>query len=462
MNNKFLDQFKNVFFLGIKGVAMTNLAVFLKKMGKNIYGVDVEEEFITDKLLSKYNILYQNNFNNLPENIDLFVYSAAHQGLNNPLTKEAKKRMITVISQAELLGEIMKNFQNKIAVSGCHGKTTTSSLLSYALLKLNQTPSYIVGVPFFGDYQGGDYQEKKYFVVEADEYGINPPIDKMPKFLKLNPDWIICTNIDFDHPDVYKDIKDTKSVFLKFFQSKKLIVNIDDENIKEVVGKIKNNQNIYTYGFSDKADYQILDWQVNEDGSKFTIKNLGEFKIDIFGKHNILNATAVIVQLLKLGFDVDKVKENLKGFIGAKRRMELVFKGDFYIVDDYAHHPQEIKATLEAARERFKNKRLIVIFQPHTYSRTMSLLNDFKESLEVADIGFLLPIFASARENKGDFTVSSKDIVSNSKKLFYCENEDQLLKNLEKILKKNDVVFTMGAGDIYKLKVKIQNAKVKS
>ncbi|GIW64837.1 MAG: UDP-N-acetylmuramate--L-alanine ligase [Patescibacteria group bacterium] len=462
MNNKFLNQFKNIFFLGIKGVAMTNLAVFLKKMRKNIYGVDVEEEFITDKLLSKYNILYQNNFNNLPENIDLFVYSAAHQGLNNPLTKEAKKRMITVISQAELLGEIMKNFQNKIAVSGCHGKTTTSSLLSYALLKLNQKPSYIVGVPFFGDYQGGDYQEKKYFVVEADEYGINPPIDKMPKFLKLNPDWIICTNIDFDHPDVYKDIKDTKSVFLKFFQSKKLIVNIDDENIKEVVGKIKNNQNIYTYGFSDKADYQILDWQVNEDGSKFTIKNLGEFKIDIFGKHNILNATAVIVQLLKLGFDVDKVKENLKGFIGAKRRMELVFKGDFYIVDDYAHHPQEIKATLEAARERFKNKRLIVIFQPHTYSRTMSLLNDFKESLEVADIGFLLPIFASARENKGDFTVSSKDIVSNSKKLFYCENEDQLLKNLEKILKKNDVVFTMGAGDIYKLKVKIQNAKVKS
>lgn len=462
MNNNFLNQFKNVFFLGIKGVAMANLAVFLKKMGKNVYGVDVEEEFITDKLLLKYNILYQNNFNDLPENIDLFVYSAAHQGLNNPLTKEAKKRLITIISQAELLVEIMKNFQNKIAVSGCHGKTTTSSLLSYALLKLNQKPSYIVGVPFFGDYQGGDYQEKKYFIVEADEYGINPPIDKTPKFLKLNPDWIICTNIDFDHPDVYKDIKDTKSAFLKFFQSKKLIVNIDDENIKEVIGRIKNNHNIYTYGFSDKADYQILDWQVNEDGSKFTIKNLGEFKIDLFGKHNILNATAVIIQLLKLGFDVDKVKESLKGFVGAKRRMELVFKGDFYIVDDYAHHPQEIKATLEAARERFKNKRLIVIFQPHTYSRTMSLLNDFKESLEVADIGFVLPIFASARENKGNFNVSSKDIVSNSKKLFYCENEDQLLKNLEKILKKNDVVFTMGAGDIYKIKYQIRQLADKS
>ena len=195
-----LEQSKNIFFLGIKGVAMANLAVILKKMGKNVTGCDIEEEFITDKLLKDNKIDWTVGFDqdNIPKETDLIVYSAAHGGTNNPLIVEAIKNKVNVISQAQLLGELMDEFENKIAVCGCHGKTTTSSLLVYALNKLKQRPSYLVGVPFLLDIQGEIFR-KKYFVVEADEYGVNPPTDKTPKFNLLNPNYIIATNIDFDH-----------------------------------------------------------------------------------------------------------------------------------------------------------------------------------------------------------------------------------------------------------------------
>ncbi|MDO8609812.1 MAG: Mur ligase domain-containing protein, partial [bacterium] len=238
----------NFFFIGIKGVMMANIAVILKKMGYQVTGTDIEEEFITDSLLQKENIKYFTGFLSevLPSTIDCIVFAASHGGINNPLIIEAKKRKIKVIHQAELLGEIMKEFKTKIAVCGCHGKTTTSSLLSYALLKLRVNPSYSVGVPYFGDIKGADYLGNDYFVVEADEYGVNPPEDKTPKFNFLNPDYVICTNIDFDHPDVYKDLEETKNAFFKFFlktvrghpegdRKKPLILCIDDLNIYQSI-----------------------------------------------------------------------------------------------------------------------------------------------------------------------------------------------------------------------------------
>ena len=450
-----LKQAKNIFFVGIKGVAMANLGVVLKKMGKNVTGCDVEEEFITDKLLKDNKITWKVGFKDLPKNIDLMVYSAAHQGLSNPLIIKAKKRKVNVISQAGLLGELMLGFETKIAVAGCHGKTTTASLLSYALNKLNAKPSYFVGVPFFTDYQGADYQEKKYFVIEADEYGINPPSDKTPKFFKLNPDWIICTNIDFDHPDVYKNIEETRKAFVKFFGEKKLILNIDDTKILQSINTLKSRR-IITYGFSEKADYQIVNWKIDKDGSVFSIKGTDSFKISLFGKHNISNAAAVIVQLLQLGFTAGKIKKALLGFKGAQRRFELVYKNnDTYLFDDYAHHPAEIEATIKSTRDRFGGRRIIIIFQPHTYSRTNFLLNKFKEGLSSADIGFILPIFASARENSRQFKIDSQDIVKGKKNLYYVESSVQLINRLEKFVKKGDVIFTMGAGDVYKLKDKI-------
>ena len=459
-----LEQSKYIFFLGIKGVAMANLAVILKKMGKMVTGCDIEEEFITDKLLRNNKISWTAGFDSdkLPKKTDLIIYSAAHGGTNNPLIIEAKKRKINLISQARLLGELMDQFTERIAVCGCHGKTTTSSLLVYALNKLKQKPSYLVGVPFFTGYQGGDFLDKKYFIVEADEYGVNPPTDKTPKFHLLNPNYIIATNIDFDHPDVYKNIEETKKAFVKFFDNKKLIANIDDPSLLRCTclpaGKVDTSKpkETVTYGFSEKADYQIINYKMNENETTFEIKNIGEFKISLFGKHNVSNATAVIVQLLKLGFKANEIKKALIGFTGAKRRFEMVYKKNTnYLLDDYAHHPSEIKATIESAKARFKGRRIIVIFQPHTYSRTNFLLKEFRESLSLSDIGFILPIFASARENKNQFKVDSNDIVQGKKNLFYVESNNQLINQLDKIIAVGDVIFTMGAGDVYKLKDKL-------
>ncbi|MFA6532796.1 MAG: UDP-N-acetylmuramate--L-alanine ligase [Patescibacteria group bacterium] len=456
-----LEQAKNIFFLGIKGVAMANLAVILKKMGKNVTGCDIEEEFITDKLLKDNKIGWTVgfDFDKLPKQTDLIVYSAAHGGTNNLLIIEAVKRKINIISQAKLLGELMDQFETKIAVCGCHGKTTTSSLLVYALNKLKQHPSYLVGVPFFTGYQGGNFQDKKYFVAEADEYGVNPPVDKTPKFNLLNPNYIIATNVDFDHPDVYKDIEDTKKAFIKFFGNKKLIANIDDKKLLRCIDTSK----AITYGESKKAKYQIVNVKINENESSFEIKNIGKFKISLFGKHNISNATAVIVQLLELGFKYQEIKKAAAGFTGAERRFEKVyFKNNIYLFDDYAHHPAEIAATINGAKSRFKNRRIIVIFQPHTYSRTSNLLREFGESLSLSDISLVLPIFASAREKVGQYKVSSQDIVKGKNNLRYVQSNSQLINELEKNIKDGDVIFTMGAGDVYKLKdaiIKIINNK---
>jgi len=467
-----LNQAKNIFFLGIKGVAMANLAVVLKKMGKNVTGCDLKEEFITDKLLKYNKINWQIGFDSdkLPKQTDLIVYSAAHGGTNNLLIIEAKKRKINLISQAQLLSELMDQFKNKIAVCGCHGKTTTSSLLVYALNKLKEKPSYIVGVPFFtsyqsvagfAKYQGGDYQGKKYFVVEADEYGVNPPQDLTPKFQLLNPNYIIATNIDFDHPDVYKNIEETKKAFRKFFNvsinqliDTKIFLCADDKNLMEVVRNLPK-ESYLTYGFDKKADYQIFDWKTGEDGLTFKINNF-VYNTSLFGQKNISNTAAVVAFLLHSGFTQDKIKDAIIGFTGAERRFEKIyFKNNIYLFDDYAHHPSEIAATINAAKSRLKNRRILVIFQPHTYSRTKFLLKEFRESLALADMSFILSIFASVREKKNQFKVDSKDIVQGKKNLFYVESNVQLINQLYKVIKKGDVIFTMGAGDVYKLKNQI-------
>lgn len=473
-----LNQSNNIFIVGIKGVAMANLALILKKMGKNVMGSDVAEEFITDGLLEKNKIRWQEGFNKLPDKIDLVIYSAAHGGTANPQVLEAKKKGVKIISQAEILGEIMDKFKTKIAVCGSHGKTTTSSLLAYSLIKLGEKPSYLVGAPNFNDFLGGDYQINEHFVVEADEYGVNPPSNKTPKFNFLNPDYIICTNIDFDHPDVYMNIDETRRAFTKFFDDKKLILNIDDTNILQCLERL-NSTKFITYGFSKKADYQITNWEVKEDGSKFDLRyhprgkselfpdyslfspfhndNLTDFKISLFGKHNISNATAVIVQLLLLGYEAKAIKKAISYFKGAKRRFEVVYKKNGnYLLDDYAHHPREIEATIKAARMRFPKRKIIVIFQPHTYSRTLSLLKDFAQSLSYADKSFILPIFPSAREKAINFNITSEAIARhNPTKLLYVPSKNHLLKILPSFLQSHEIIFTMGAGDVYKLKDEI-------
>lgn len=442
---------------------MSNLAVILKEMGKQVTGCDVAEEFITDTILKRYHIPHLVGFDPtfLSKETDLVVYSAAHTGQENQIVVEAKKRGIVTVSQAKLLGELLTHFKTSIAVSGCHGKTTTSSLLASSLIKLGAKPSYMIGVPTFDGQPGGIYDGQNYFVIEADEYGVNPPTDKTPKLLFLHPTHIICTNIDFDHPDVYLNIEETKETFIKFFSNKKLFLCIDDIHIKSIIGKL-NQAQYQTYGFSQEADLHIQNPIVSETQSSFGLiykgKDLGRFTTSLFGEKNISNAVAIISALLDLGFDAQRIKDAIKDFATVKRRFEFVYKkNETYLFDDYGHHPAEITATIAAARARFKGRRIVVIFQPHTYSRTLSLKKEFAVSLSKSDLCFITPIFPSARENAKEFNVSSFDIEkeAGNEQVKAFSTLTELLVQLKESMRPRDIIFTIGAGDIYKLKDEI-------
>lgn len=457
-----LEKAQSIFLLGIKGVAMANLAVIFQKMGKKVTGTDTDEKQITDELLKEHGISFTIGFDPkvFPEGIDLVIYSAAHGGEGNPLIKHAKKTGIDCINQAEVLGKLIKMFRTSIAVAGSHGKTTTSALLSYALIKLGENPGYLIGAPSFTGHEGADFGKKEYFVIEADEYAVDPPKDKTVKFLHLKPTYILSLNVDFDHPDVFRSMEDVKKVFGKFFEEKKLVVCSDDADLMDIVNDLPKKQFI-TFGYNTDADIRIDNTKETHDHVGFELfeKDIsqGAFTTKIFGKKNISNAAGVFAMLRQLGFEPDKIRSAISDFSGVKRRFEeIAHVGNSYLFDDYAHHPEEIKTTIEAARARFPDRKIIVLFQSHTYSRTKALLSDFAESLAKADYSLVAPIFPSARENPEEFRVSQQDIEKKAKEKGFSNVEAvssmrELLENLKGHINDNQVIFTMGAGNIYEL-----------
>ena len=475
-----LDTIHNVFIVGIKGVAMANIARILKQMGKNVSGSDTDEEFITDNLLITEKIPVAITFDpqSIPQDTDLVLYSAAHNGGKNPQVQAAKERGIKIMHQAEFIGELIKLFKTTVAVAGCHGKTTTSSLLAYALNRLGKRPSYLVGAPTFEEYFGGSYDSKDLFILEADEYGVEPPKDKTPKFLFFDPQFLIVTNIDFDHPDVYRNLDETKKSFLKFMKKMQgeqaIIACTDDSPLQEVLKEIPRERYI-TYGFHKNTAVQIVNSHVENDGMSWEIRpkiikipEKTKFHISLYGEKNVLNATAVVVMLSQLGHEVEKIKAAISEFHGAKRRLErLASMGENELFDDYAHHPAEIEATIRALKARFKDKRIVVLFQPHTFSRTAILKDKFVDALSLADEALILPIFASAREDSGTDGIRSIDLMHLAKKknihtIQGYDSNDQALIDLPGFLSKKTVICTMGAGDIYELRDKIVKMLEKS
>lgn len=454
-----LDK-QSFFLLGIKGTAMSNIAVMLKQLGKEVMGVDVSEEFITDAVLKDNKISFSTDFSDLSQSAhcEVFVYSAAHGGEDNPLAVEAKKQGKVLVSQPQLIGELVQKYPTSIAVAGCHGKTTTSSLLAWTLTKLEKNPGFLIGAPTYNGFGGGGMAMSDYFVIEADEYAVHPPKDKTPKLLFLHTTYALCTNIDFDHPDVYENLEDTKRTFLKFFaQTKHLILCATDPVVASLLPL--SHPSVITYGTAGKSDYYVEDVIFESDRTHFSVYNkqvlLGTFTTQLFGEKNVLNALGVISLLFELGFGASDIQAALLGFTGAKRRLELVWTDkNTYLFDDYGHHPAEIEATLTAVKSRFPGKKLHVLFQPHTYSRTVALKDEFGRALAAADFAYIMPIFASARENKQLFSISSRDIALASKKplVVAYEGKTEILAGLASNFKKGDIVLTMGAGDIYKLK----------
>ena len=454
-----LNDFKKTYMIGIKGVGMTAIAQVLKLRGAEVTGSDTHEKFFTDEVLEKSGIKFYEGFDaeNLgKEKPDLVIYSTAYTE-ENPELAAARKIGVAILSYPEALGQILKEGFG-IAVSGTHGKTTTTAMLGFVLQELGADPTVVVGsaVPQLGGNAraGGG----KYVVIEADEY--------QNKFLYFDPCAVILTSAEYDHPDFFKTPEEYNDAFRKFVEKIPadgfLVVCADDKNVLEisVVAKCK----IISYGLSG-GDWQAkinpspaLPLEKGEGRTEFEVLERGEsrgnFSIQLVGEHNVANALAVIAMVKELGFDLEKIREALEKFSGAVRRFEI--KGEaagVLVIDDYGHHLTEIRVTLEAARQRYPNKKIWCVFHPHTFTRTKALLKDFSKSFGAVDKTIVIDIYGSAREVTGG--VSSSELVELIKKegndALYIPTIPEVAEFLVKEVKSGDVVITMGAGDVWRV-----------
>ena len=444
-------------------MGMTALALILKDMGNKVSGSDVNNSYPTSQILKSHNITVLHPFDekNLQDS-EVVIYSGANGGSTNIEVQKAQEKNISTFSLAQFVGELSKS-KKTIAVCGSHGKSTTSSLAAYIGQKLGLPMSYYVGAPSFAGRPPGAWAKGDYFIAESDEYVADPIADRTPKFLYLHPHVIICTNIDFDHPDVFKDIQDVEKAFQKFFRNLGtkgfLVVNGDDTRLLCIAHE--SGKQMYTYGRESGNDFRID--QISETNAALTFsvtyqrRKIGSFSTKLLGIHNVYNATAIIALYTILNFAGENIRQALLDFTGVSRRIEFHEKiADSLLYDDYAHHPTEIAASLAALRKRFPKHHLTVIFQPHTFSRTERLKNEFINSLKGADTAILLPIFASARESADEFTVNSEQLVMEAQQQGHTNFEhvitdSELTFLVNKLHKKYplQIFLTMGAGDVY-------------
>lgn len=479
-----LSDYQNIYMIGIKGVGMAMLAQFLRAKGFTVSGSDIKDVFPTDKTLINSKIKFKNGFSlkDFPKEIDLIIHSSAYNDKENIELKYFKDKNIPKISYAQALGFLFDDYFG-ISVCGSHGKTTVTSWLGYVLHSGGLSPNVLTG-SYVQQFKGSALIGKsKYFIAESDEY--------QNKFQYFNPQAIVLNNIDYDHPDYFKDEKAYYKVFADFIKkipvSGFVVVNLENDlavrATKNSSGKIigyyvddslaenslANKKNIKSNieknikGLKAKI-YSAKNLKFKSGHQVFEVfegnKNLGEFKIKLFGRHNISNALAVIATSLKLGAKVDDVKKALGSFSGSARRFEVLgkFQGNT-IIDDYAHHPVEVRACLQAVKQKYKNKKIITVFHPHTISRTRALLDDFTESFSDSDKVYLLEIYTSAREKAGG--LSSLDLMEKirqynlkhkiSQELKYFKDMKAVEKELRKIKGSDNIILLLGAGDVFRV-----------
>lgn len=456
-----LNKLKHVHLIGIGGVGVSGVAMILLNKGISVSGSDIRSSVITKKLESYgAHIFYTHDENNITDDIDLIVYTSAVNELNPEINK-AKTLGIEMLSRSQMYGLIMKDYKTSIAIAGAHGKTTTTSMVSVIFNSTELDPTLLIGaiVPEIGS--NVKVGNSDIFITEACEYREN--------FLDFIYNTAVILNIDEDHLDYFEDLNHIIGTFSKFAaklpKKGQLIINNDDFNAKKILLHL-DLDHIVTFGISSESTYQAVNITYNDLGCpKYDVtlegKLLGKIELTIPGKHNIYNSLAAITIAHNYGIDFNQIKESLRLFKGAKRRFE--FKGTYQgakIIDDYAHHPSEIKATLEAAK-KIQDKKIIVAFQPHTYTRTRELLNEFSTAFENADEIIITDIYA-ARE-VDDHTIHSKDLTekikANGQNAIYFPNFEEAEEYLKTILHENQIFFTMGAGDIYRIGEMLLNQK---
>jgi UDP-N-acetylmuramate--alanine ligase len=453
-------DFKNpihVYFIGIGGISMSGLAQILVEEGFKISGSDNKESSMTRALEDKgIKIFYGQKAENITSlgKIDAVVYTAAVHP-DNPEFAAAKNAQIPMLTRAELLGQIMTEYDLPVAISGTHGKTTTTSMLSKILLEADTDPTLSIG-GIFSDI-GGNIRvgKSEYFVTEACEY--------TNSFLSFFPKISVITNIDADHLDFFKDLDDIRHSFRKFAQllpdDGSLVINGDIDNKEEITEGL--GCSIITYGSNDSFDYYPTDITYDDYGNPSFTAHLPEgkelkVKLAVPGIHNVYNALAAIAVAKILDIDDEHIAGALSRFGGTGRRFE--YKGEIggvTIIDDYAHHPTEIKATLTAA-QNYPHKKIWCVFQPHTYTRTKALLNEFAQALSLADHVILADIYAAReKDNLGISSRTLRDkIVSLGHECNYfptTESFSEIEKFLLQNCTKGDLLITMGAGDVVKI-----------
>ncbi len=445
------SSIKKLHFVGIGGIGMSGIAEILLDQGFVVTGSDRAESENTERLHTLgAQITIGHNTENLGSDVDVLVYSSAVTP-DNPEVVEAQKRNIPVIRRAEMLAEVMR-LKYGIGIAGTHGKTTTTSMVSLVLIEGGIDPTVIVGGRLRG-LAGSNARlgQGDFIVVEADEFDRS--------FLSITPTIAVLTTLETDHLDCYRDLEDIKSAFIQFASRVPfygfVVLCLDEPALQEIIPKLKKK--IITYGFNQQADLQAVDITHRESTSRFLVvhegKDLGQITLGIPGKHNIQNALAAIAVGLQLNVSFEKVKTGIEKFSGVFRRWEQKADiGGITVIDDYAHHPTEIRATLEGAKAGWR-RRVLCVFQPHLYSRTRDFYDEFGRSFFNADVLVVTDVYPAREE---PIQGVSGELIANAAKEFghkqvhYVPEKKDVPDFLMRTKRKGDIIITMGAGDIWR------------
>lgn len=449
-----LSGFKHIHCIGIGGIGLSAIAEIFLARGYKVSGSDMKESDITRHLeQAGATVCYTHDAANI-RGVDLVVYSAA-VSQDNPELKAATEQGITALSRAEVLGALMNGYETSIAISGTHGKTTTTSMVSLILENSGKNPTILVGgnlAEFNGNVKVG---KSGYFVTEACEY--------VDSFLSLNPKVEVILNIDSDHLDYFKDIDHIVSSFSRFSKlvPKDGLVIAYDANpfVKSILNDL--DCHVVTFGFNDQCSYHAANIKFNNSGMPsydlyHKDRFLGSLQLSVPGEHNIANSLAAAACCHSLGVDVSDIISTLEQYTGTQRRFDVIGTTEtgLHIIDDYAHHPTEIKATLKAAGN-IPHNSLWCLFQPHTYTRTMALFHEFADAFADADKVVMAEIYAARETNI--HKISSRELVAEvkrthpDKEIYFIADFDEMANFVSNNAQKGDLIFTMGAGDIYKV-----------
>ncbi len=442
----FRGKIRHIHFIGIGGSGMNGIAQVLLNQGFTITGSDLKESQTVENLR---NLGAKVFIGHRPENVegaDVVVYSSAVKEDNVELQR-AKELGIPTIPRGEMLAELMR-FKYGIAISGSHGKTTTTSMVGTILGKTGLDPTVVIGGKLEAYGSNARLGRGEFLVTEADESD--------GSFLKLTPTIVSINNIDIEHLGFYKDLEDIKKAFVDFANKVPfygaVALNIDDEHTKSILPFIEKK--VIKFGLSKEADIRGHDLRLVNGRYSFKVNDLGEIHLSIPGKHSVYNALAAISIALELEVPFCVIKESLENFKNANRRFEIKYDNGITVIDDYAHHPTEIKATLSAAKDMYPDRRIIAVFQPHRYSRISSLFDDFAKSFDIPDVSFITEIYAAGEKPVDG--ISGKSLAEKAKKyskkdIFFCQDIPECFKALKNIVKQNDVVLVLGAGNITQL-----------